>query len=181
VRSRWQIPRGQLAFFMVTGLAEGILTALVLAAARMLEPDNAATVGLGLRVGLAAGLPEAVVFFAAEFSRLKSDLARMERQLNLTTHGQLAAGRLGRLAFEESLAAALVSSGCAFTGAAIPLILAAALPGPGWISIVASIVCLCALGWGIAQTLRACHVCWIAALGIAGALLALLGTWIKLV
>ena len=178
---RWPLPRDQLLFFVITGLAEGILTAMILAAGRILEPSNGTTAGLALRVGLAAGLPEAVVFFAAEYSRQKGDLARMERQLNLTAQGQLAAGRLGRLAFEESAVAALVSSVCSFAGAAVPLLLASALPGPGWVAIVVAVGCLAFLGYGIASTLASCKTCWASVLAAAGVLLALIGAHLKVV
>lgn len=172
-------PRGQLLFFVITGLAEGILTAMILAAGRILEPSGAATAGLAVRVGLVAGLPEAVVFFAAEYSRQQGDLARMERQLNLPPRRQLAAGRLGRQALEQSLSAACVASACSFVGAAVPLVLASVIPGSGWVSLLAAATCLALLGYGIAYTLSGCRVCWALVLALAGGVLSVLGVYLK--
>jgi VIT1/CCC1 family predicted Fe2+/Mn2+ transporter len=168
-------------FFVVTGLAEGILTAMILAAGRMLEHGGTITASLALRIGLAAGLPEAVVFFAAEYAGQNGDLLRMERQLNLTAHGRLAAGRLGRLALQESLAAALISSACSFVGAVVPLLLASLVPGPGFLSIAVAVTCLGLLGYGIGHALGACKACWASVLAGAGLVLALLGSQLKVI
>jgi VIT1/CCC1 family predicted Fe2+/Mn2+ transporter len=172
-------PHGDTLFFVVTGLAEGMLTALILAAGRMLEANSGVTAGLAARVGAAAALPEAVVFFAAEYSRQRNALARMARQLNLTEHGRLAATRLGRRALSESLAAALLATVCAFAGAVAPLLLTSLLPPPAWLSLVVSIGCLALLGYGIAYSISGCKTCWSCAMAGAGAVLGLLGAYLK--
>ena len=179
--ARWHLQPAELLFFVVTGSAEGILTAMTLAAGRMLEHDSAAMAGLALRAGLVAGVPDAVVFFAAEYSRQQGALLHMERQLNLTERGRLASSRLGRQAFAESLSASVVSAGCAFGGAAIPLIVAGLLPGPGWLTIVIAVCCLAGLGAGIAHSLSGCRPCWALALALAGVLTAMLGAWLGVV
>jgi VIT1/CCC1 family predicted Fe2+/Mn2+ transporter len=178
---RWRFQPGQTLFFVVIGLAEGILTALTLAAGRILAPEAASMTGLAVRVGLAAGLPEAVVFFAAEYSRQQVSLLRMERQLNLTQRGRLANSRLGRQALSESVSAAVLSAGCSFGGAAIPLIVAGLLPGPSWLTIAIAVCCLALLGAGIARSLAGCKACWSAGLAVAGVLMALLGAYLGVV
>lgn len=115
---KWLRKRENL-FFIVTGLAEGILTALILATGQILEPSHTLSATLGLKMGIAAGCPETVVFFAAEYARQRGELVRIEQQLNLTVHGRLASSRLGRLALLDAFGAALVSGACAFAGACI--------------------------------------------------------------
>jgi len=171
----------QVLFFVVTGFAEGILTAMTLAAGRILDPAGGSMTGLAVRIGLVAGLPDAVVFFAAEYSRQQGSLLHMERQLNLTERGRLASSRLGRQALAESLSAAILSAGCAFGGAAIPLIVAGLLPGPGWSTIAIAVSCLALLGAGIAHSLAGCRICWAAALALAGVLTAILGAHLAVV
>jgi VIT1/CCC1 family predicted Fe2+/Mn2+ transporter len=178
---RWRLQSIQLFFFIVTGFAEGILTALTLAAGRILAPGSESLTGLAVRVGLAAGFPEAVVFFAAEYSRQQGMLLRMERQLNLTERGRLASSRLGRQALEESLGAALVSALCAFGGATTPLLVAGLLPGPGWLTIAIAVLCLALLGAGIAHALSGCRICWSLGLALAGVAMAILGACLRVV
>ena len=57
--------RRERVFFVITGLVEGMLTVLTLTAGKMLDPGESITGDLGLRIGLAAGFPTVVVFFAA--------------------------------------------------------------------------------------------------------------------
>lgn len=177
----WLVERERLLFFIVTGLAEGVLTALILAAGRMLEPSHSLTAGLALRIGMAAGFPEAVVFFAAEYARQRGQLLRMERQLNLTERGRLVSSRLGRQALGEASGAAILSGVCAFAGASIPLVFASVLPGPGWLTIVIAVGCLGLLGAGIGHTTQSCKPCWSLALGVAGGVLATLGYFLHVV
>lgn len=162
-------------FFVITGLVEGMLTALTLASGKMLRSGESVTADLALRIGLASGFPTAVVFFAAEYARQRGELLRMANQLNLTRRNRLAEGRLGRQAWRESWLSALISGLCSFAGASIPLLLASVATGSGWPVVAVSLICLGGLGTGIGYTTSSCKSCWAWVLTIAGAFLAGLG------
>jgi VIT1/CCC1 family predicted Fe2+/Mn2+ transporter len=176
-----RLVRRERLFFVITGLVEGMLTVLTLAAGKMLHPEESITGDLALRIGLAAGFPTAVVFFAAEYARQRQELLRMAHQLNLTRRERLADGKLGRQAWRESSVSALVSGLCSFGGAAIPLAIASVIPGSGWPAIAVTVGCLGGLGAGIGYTTASCRGCWALALMIAGGLLAGLGNLLHVV
>jgi hypothetical protein len=56
---------------LVAGLSDGILTALTLAAGKLLGPEAAMSPGLALRVALAAAVSGAFVFFVAHYAVLR--------------------------------------------------------------------------------------------------------------
>ncbi|MCK7495965.1 MAG: hypothetical protein MZW92_37190 [Comamonadaceae bacterium] len=70
---------------------------------------------------------------------------------------------------------------CAFTGAAVPLLIAGAIPGPGWPAIAVAVACLGLLGAGIGLATSSCKICWAGALVVAGGLLAWLGELLRVV
>ncbi len=168
-------------FFVITGLVEGMLTALTLAAGKMLRPGESIAGDLALRIGMAAGFPTIVVFFAAEYARQRQELLHMAHQLNLTRRERLADGKLGRQAWRESSLSALASGLCSFGGAAIPLLAAGEIPGSGWPAIAVTVGCLGGLGAGIGYTTASCKTCWALALVIAGGLLTGLGYLLQVV
>jgi predicted membrane protein (TIGR00267 family) len=168
-------------FFIITGLVEGMLTALTLATAKMLHSSESISTGLAIRIALAAGLPTVVVLFAAEYARQRQTLQRMAHQLNMTRRNHLAEGKLGRQAWRESGFAALASGLCSFVGALMPLLLASALPGPGWPAVAVSLACLGGLGAGIGYATASCKNCWAWVLVIAGGALAWLGDVLQVV
>lgn len=172
-------PKREWLFFVVTGLAEGILTALVLATGRILAPSGALGPALAVKIGLAAGCPETVVFFAAEYARQREELLRMERQLNLTGHGRLAASRLGHEAMLEASVAAVLSGACAFAGACAPLLLARLTPTLAWAPLALAIGCLALFGYALGYATRSSRARWAAALTAAGVALAALGAWLE--
>jgi hypothetical protein len=160
-------------FFVVTGLAEGMLTALLLATTRMLEPAQAGMATLAVKIGMVAACPEMVVFFAAEYARQRHDLLRIERQLNFTQHGVLAGGKLGRHAARDAVRAAALSAGCSFLGACLPLLAASALPHIRG--------CLSGFGLALGYATRSCRMCWTVGLAGCGIVLAVLGAWLHVV
>lgn len=121
----------ELLFFVITGLVEGMLSALILTAGKMLDPGESITGDLALRIGFAASFPTVVVFFAAEYARQRQELLRMAHQLNLARHKQLNDGKLGQQAWLESSVSALISGLCSFGGAIVPLVIASVIPGSG--------------------------------------------------
>jgi predicted membrane protein (TIGR00267 family) len=168
-------------FFVITGLVEGMLTALTLATGKMLRSGESISAGFAVRIALAAGFPTVVVFFAAEYARQRQELLRMAHQLNLTRRNRLVDGRLGRQAWRESGMSALVSGVCSFAGALVPLLLDSALPEPGWPAIAVSLACLGGLGAGIGYATASCKSCWAWILVIAGGALAWLGYVLQVV
>jgi len=171
----------ELLFFLITGMVEGMLTALTLATGKMLRPGQGITGDLALRIGLAAGFPTVVVFFAAEYARQRQELLRMAHQLNLTRHQRLNDGKLGQQAWLESSVSALISGLCSFGGAIVPLAIASIISGTGWPAIAVTVGCLGGLGAGIGYTTASCKICWGLVLMIAGGLLAVLGYFLHVV
>lgn len=170
--ARW-LGRRESLFFAVTGFAEGMLTALVLAAGGIADPAGARGAGTALKLGVVAGLPEIVVLFSAEYARQRRDILRIEQQLSFMKRGHLVAGSLGRMALIEALAAAVLSGACAFAGACVPLLLAGVVPGNATLAI--ALGCLAALGAGVGRVTESCIPCWAAALAIAGSAMAWIG------
>lgn len=167
---------------IVAGLVDGILSALVLAAGRLVDPGGEGNaLGLAIRVGIAAGSSSMFVFFVAHYAQLRLELVRHERELNLTRHGKLAATKLGRRIFFESLHKALLACAFSFAGALFPLILCAAMPSPVWLGLAIAIFTLAGLGALLAKTFYGSPTVWAAMLFVGGILVALIGTKLKLV
>jgi hypothetical protein len=168
---------GQL-FPFVIGVTDGILTALTLAGGRIFERSQPITLGLAFRISGAASLSGVFVFFTAEYIRLRGELARSERQLNLTSGGRLAATRLGRAVLLDTVASAIVSSVCNFLGALIPLIAGTVA---SWLAVVVALSFLGALGLGAARAVHGSSAVWALALVLAGGILTVAGIKFRIV
>lgn len=157
-------PRNRLDIF--AGLIDGILNALILSARALFGNAhlNAALIG---RVCAAAGLTTIVVFFIAHYAEMRAELVRAEKQLSLTSHGYLAASRLGRVAIIGALKASTIAAFCSVTGAAAPLILSLA-GGPRILSIFANFVLLAFLGALLAKSFDGSVAFWAGAVAVAG-------------
>jgi len=167
---------------VVAGLIDGILTALALAAGRLMHTDGGgATLNLALRVSVAAGATTIFVFFVAHYAQLRLELIRHERELNFTEHGKLAATHLGRHVFFESLHKAMLASTFSLTGALFPLLLCMLLPSPTWLGLAITIIALGGLGALLATTFYGSPLIWGLALFIGGIVLALIGMQLDLV
>jgi hypothetical protein len=166
------------SFPFVIGVTDGILTALTLAAGRIFERSQPLTIGLAFRISGAASLSGRFVFFTAEYIRLRGELLRSERQLNLTSGGRLAATRLGRAVLLETLASAVVSSVCNFLGALIPLIAGTVV---AWLAIVIAVSFLAALGVGAGRAVHGSSSVWALALVIAGGIPTIAGIKFRIV
>ncbi len=163
------------AFPLITGLTDGILTALTLGAGKVFELNKPIKADLMWRLAGAAALSAAVIFFVADYSRLRLDLVHSERHLNLTAHGRLASTHLGRAVFYDALRGAVISGVSSFCGAAFPLLVAVLWPAAPWIAIAVSIVALGCLGSGLARSFYGSSIRWTIALMIIGAALAFAG------
>jgi len=166
---------------LVLGSTDGILTALTLAAGRLTNPERLVTFGLAVRIAAGAGASGAFVFFVARYTELRRELIHAERQLNLTSHGRLAAGRLGKAVLSEGMLSGVVSSMAAFCGALVPLLAAALLPRYRWASIVTALVALALLGIGLARVVHGRVLRWSGGLVIGGGALSIVGAYLKIV
>jgi len=169
------------AFAAVLGLTDGLLTVLTLAAGRMIRSQSGLPFSLAMRVAAASSVAGGVVFFTAEVARRNQELVHAERQLNLVTRGHLATTRLGHFVLTESSKAALIVIGSNFLGALLPLIAGLIWRRFVWGPICFSILSLGALGAIIAKTTYRSAMLWTTGLMIAGAVLATLGIWLRIV
>jgi VIT1/CCC1 family predicted Fe2+/Mn2+ transporter len=169
------------AFAAVLGLTDGVLTVLTLAAGRMIHAQSGLPFSLAMRVAAASSLAGGVVFFTAEVARRNQELVHAERELNLVARGRLATTRLGHFVLTESSRAALTVIGSNFLGALSPLIASLIwkrfVLGP----LCLSIISLGVLGGVIARATYRNSVLWASGLMLAGAVLAALGIWLRIV
>lgn len=163
---------------VVAGLCDGILTALTLAAGKLLGPQAGISLSLSLRVAVAAAVSSAFVFFVAHYAVLRSDLYEAERQLNLTERGRMATTRLGNMVLEEAGCQALVSSLCSFSGALLPLLVGVWLPALG---ILVALAALALLGAFLGNTVHGRPLSWAVSLVVGGVVLAWVGFYLKIV
>lgn len=177
---RWLLdPRYR--FASVVGLTDGILTALTLASGKLVASDGRITLGLSLRIAIAASSSGMFIFFTAEYAKLRGELVHASKQLNLASHGHLATTRLGKAVRREAVNSAFLSSMFNLLGAFIPLFMAVAFPLAPWLPIAIAVAALGALGAALAHTIHARIALWAPALMIAGAFLAFIGVKIHLV
>jgi predicted membrane protein (TIGR00267 family) len=179
-RARWLFRRENL-LPLVLGFSDGILTALTLAAGRLTGSEQPVTLSLAMRIAVGALASGAFVFFVARYAELRRELIRAERQLNLTSHGRLAATRLGVAALHDALLSGLISSVSAFCGALVPLLMAAFCPGYRWVSILAALATLALLGIGLARVVHGHVLRWSIGLVAGGGALSIVGAYLKIV
>lgn len=176
----WILNR-QNRFDLIAGLCDGILTALALAAGKLIYGDSPLPVDLSFRVAAAAAISGAFIFFVAHYAVLRGDLVEAERQLSITTHGQLASSQLGRAALREAAGRALITSACSFCGALLPLIVGSSLPAFRWLGIAVALASLALLGVFLGRTVRGQPLRWGAGTLLSGAVLAYIGSHLKIV
>ncbi len=165
----------------ILGLSDGILAALTLAAGRLLEEGAPLGLSLAVRLAAASFASGAFVFFVSHYGELRLSLIRAERQLNLTTHGKLAASHLGHKVLWESIRAAATSSLFCFAGALVPLLAGVFVSRPTWIPLAVALAALGLLGAGIARVIRGRTVRWVLGLLTAGVVLTAVGAVLRIV
>jgi len=166
---------------LVLGLTDGILTALILTSGTLINPTRHVTISLALRIAISALASSAFVFFVARYSELRTQLVDAERQLNLTSHGQLATGKLGSAVRRQAVIAAVISSVSSFLGALIPLAASVVLPMSRWSGVIVALAALGFLGIGLAKAVFGNAFRWCAVLIVGGICLFLLGVRLKIV
>jgi len=175
---RWIVNR-QNRFDLIAGFCDGILTALTLAAGKLID-GSPLPADLSFRVA-AAAISGAFIFFVAHYAVLRGDLIEAERQLSMPTHGRLASTRLGRAALSEAVRRALITSACSFCGALLPLIVGSCLPALRWLAIATALACLTLLGSLLGKTVHGQPLRWGAGTMLGGAALAYIGLHLKIV
>jgi predicted membrane protein (TIGR00267 family) len=165
---------------LALGFADGILNALTLASASLLGSDAHATFALAGRIGVAAFVTAGFALFVADYADARGSLRHASRQLNLGSEADLAATRLGQAARRRAVTQSGLAALSSLIGASLPLFLAAALPGPGWIAAVLSILALGLLGAVLAATVLASRVRWALALVGGGIAVTLVGAWLRI-
>jgi VIT1/CCC1 family predicted Fe2+/Mn2+ transporter len=177
---RWLNKDGML-MPVVLGLSDGILTALTLSAGRLVNANESLTFILAARIAIASLASGAFVFFVSNYSRLRGELIHAETQLNLTSHGQFAASRLGRAVLREAVGTTVVSSGSSFIGALIPLVTGAWFQEFRWAAISASLLSLGILGLVLARSVHGRYWVWCIGLVCGGTLVLLIGVKLSIV
>jgi predicted membrane protein (TIGR00267 family) len=165
----------------VFGLADGILTALTLAAGQLTGPSHEMPIDRGIRIALAALVSSAFVFYVAHYAQLRGELIDAERQLNLMSHERLASTRLGRSVQMEALVTAVLSSVASFLGALIPLLTGALLPTFRWGPVLASLGSLGVLGIALARVVHGSYWLWCRGLVAGRFVLSLVGVRLHIV
>jgi len=160
---------------LVAGLCDGILTALTLAAGRMLDAERPMTFGVATRVATGALASGAFIFFVGHYASLRGELIHSERELSLAAHGRFARTRLGAAVLRDALSATLIGSGCSFLGALIPSAISALVPAHAWLGIAAATGILSLMGLGLGKALYGSPARWALALAAGGLALAYLG------
>jgi len=162
-------------FSLVIGPVDGMLTALTLAAGRIVSPDRPIDMLLALRIALAATLSGGFVFFVAEYARLRGELVHAERHLKLASAGHLAASQLGKDVLRDSIHGTIVAAIGGFAGAMLPLAVGAAFATIAWMTIGVAVAALGLLGIIVSRAVQGSPIYWSTALMATGLFLSLAG------
>jgi len=162
------------------GLVDGILTAMLLAAQKILGHGTPVDFESALKVAVFALATAGFVFYIGRYADLRSQLVRAAAQLNLRKRGKLAATRLGRMVLGEAVVEALVSGSCSFVSALLPLSLAAAFPAAPWLSVLVSLFLLGLLGSVLGKTVRGSPGKWSVGLIAGGLFMTFLGFGLRI-
>jgi VIT1/CCC1 family predicted Fe2+/Mn2+ transporter len=167
--------RSELFQGVAMGLADGILTALLLASGRLLAGGHGVDGSLAMKVAIYALATSGFVFFVGRYAELRGRLIHAERQLNLTSRGHLATTRLGRAVLRDALGDAAASGASCFAGALLPLSLSAELPSAPLLAVLVPIGMLGVMGFVLAKSLGGSPLHWIAGLVVGGGVMTALG------
>jgi predicted membrane protein (TIGR00267 family) len=166
-------PRNRLD--IVAGLIDGILTALTLAAGKVLHHGDGLSLSLVGKVSAVGACTTIFVFFVAHYSGLRAELVHAERELSLARHGRFATTRLGQQVLWESALGAVTAACCSLIGSIIPLLLALLLPGLPLLAIGLTVALLGVLGALLAWSIFGQPLIWAVAMMAGGIVFALIG------
>ena len=170
-----------LLFPIVVGLTDGIITALIFTAGKILHVGGNIGPGLAIRIAVGVALPSVFTFYVAEYSRLRRELVHASRELNLSSPVHLINSQLGWIIIRKALVVTLVGTVAGFAGALLPLFVSVITPGSTWLPIAAAILALGAFGVGLAISVYGKPVYWMAALVVAGVLVTIVGRGLHIV
>jgi predicted membrane protein (TIGR00267 family) len=173
--------RGDYGFALVIGLVDGILTALVLAAGKVMAAGQSIRLSDVVRVAVVASISAAFTFFVAQYSRFRHELVHAEKHLTLGSRGHLAKTQLGRAVFRESVLGSLISGTCSFIGATFPLFFAVISPGALWLSLGTPIAALGVLGAFLGRSAYGNVLVWAIGLIALGVFFAIVGLQLHIV
>lgn len=169
-----------LLFPFTLGLSDGVITTLMLISRSLIYGDSLG-INLALRVAFGAAFVGGFSFFIAEYSRLRGEISRTSRQLNLRSPSYLIRGKIGRDIMVESVAGTSISVLSGFTGSMIPLAFSVLVPSDGRISIFVAILSLAALGAGISKSVKGNYIFWIITMSVLGLIVTSVGYYLHLV
>lgn len=169
-----------LLFPFTLGLSDGVITTLMLIARSLIYGD-AIGIGLALRVAFGAAFVGGFSFFIAEYSRLRGEISRTSRQLNLRSPAYLIRGKIGRDIMIESVLGTSISVLSGFTGSMIPLAFSVLIPSDGRISIIVAVLALAALGAGISRSVKGNYIFWVLTMSVLGLVVTAVGFFLHLV
>lgn len=183
MKNSWSILHQRSLLSPVLGFADGILTALTLAAGELTKSGQHEPISLNrvFAIATSALVSGAFVFYVAHYAQLRGELVHAERQLNLLSHGRLASTRLGHAVLKEAVWAAAVSSVASFLGSLIPLFTAFLFPTLRWGAVVTSLTSLGILGIALAHVVHGSYWRWCGGLVTSGALLSFIGIKLHIV
>jgi VIT1/CCC1 family predicted Fe2+/Mn2+ transporter len=141
-------------FSFVIGPIDGILTALTFAAGRIVMMAQPIDISLAARIALAASLSGGLVFFVAEYARLRGELVHAGEHLNLAAARELATSRLGNEILREAFHGAITATMGGFAGAMLPLALGALFSAISWMAIAVAVAVLGLLGIFVSRVVR---------------------------
>lgn len=173
--------KNYLLFPLSVGLADGIITALILTAGEILHVGGHIGFGLAIRIAVGVALPSVFTFFVANYARLRRELVHASRELNLDSPMHLIDSHLGRIIVRKALIVTSVGAVSGFAGALLPLLVSVLIPSPAWLTIAAAILALGAFGASLAISVRGNPVYWMVALVLAGALVTIIGSVLHIV
>lgn len=176
-----KLPHHRSLLAPVLGFADGILTALTLAAGGLTRSGDPISLNRVFAIATSALVSGAFVFYVAHYAQLRGELVHAERQLNLLSHGRLASTRLGYAVLKEALWAAALSSVASFFGSLIPLLTGFLLPTLRWGAVVTSMTSLGILGIALAHVVHGSYWRWCVGLVSSGALLSFIGIRLHIV
>jgi predicted membrane protein (TIGR00267 family) len=167
----------RLLFNVALGLTDGLLTALMLTAGVLLHGTAGLAIGQALRVSTAAALSGLFTVLVSDYARLRGELSRAARELNLPSVRPLLQGRLSRKVRTQAVTAAFTTTACSFLGAMIPLTAAATCRVP-WAAFLAASIALVVIGSVMGHIVRGRSLVWALLLLVGGAMIALAGVWL---
>ena len=169
-----------LLFPFTLGLSDGIITTLMLISRSLIYGDVIG-INLALRVAFGSAFVGGFSFFIAEYSRLRGEISRTSKQLNLRSPAYLIRGKIGRDIMLESVLGTTISVLSGFSGSMIPLAFSVLVPSDGRISVVVAILSLAALGAGISKSVKGNYFFWIVTMVVLGFIVTSIGFYLHLV